>query len=174
MMALSEIVGWQREVQQSADMLGLEVDAISMYQAFYEQHKEKQTDMTTWNQKMDGFAVANAGQWLDLMLYTNEENSVVYAVICDNENGGISYTAYQIPEFFNEEVFNVEMMAFFEGENQYMMIDQINIVEGSLKQYLHENMSAYKKNKKRMDEFLAKDVSALPEMVFKSASEWQQ
>ncbi len=41
MMALSEIVGWQREVQQSADMLGLEVDAISMYQAFYEQHKEK-------------------------------------------------------------------------------------------------------------------------------------
>jgi len=111
--------------------------------------------------------MANSGQWLDLMLYTNAENSAVYAVVCDNESGSIAYAAYQVPAYFGEDDFAVEMMAFFNGENEYMMIDHIHIAEGSLRQYLRENMPAYTENKQRVDAFLNQDVSVLPQMVFK-------
>ncbi len=142
--------------------------------------EQKNTDITTWEKQMQGFPIVNSQQWLDIILYTNEQNSAVYAVICDNESRKIAYIAYQIPEFFNEEstyiekdkTFYVEMMTFFESEDNFLTIDYINISQGSLKQYLKENMAAYAQHRSITDEFLSQDVADLPEMVFKPANEW--
>ncbi|MDD5016867.1 MAG: serine/threonine-protein kinase [Eubacteriales bacterium] len=129
-------------------------------------NEEQNVDMTTWNKKLSGMPIVNTGQWLDFILYTNETNSAVYAIICDNESRNIAYTAYQIPEFFDENTFEVVMMAFFDDNSNYMMIDYINIAEGSLRQYLNENIAAYAQHRSKVDAFLSQDVAALPEMAF--------
>jgi len=140
---------------------------------------EQNVDMTTSNKQMSGTPIVNNGEWLDIILYTNAQNSAVYAVVCDNESGNITYAAYQVPKMFNNEdfytlydgTFFVEILAFYESDSDYMKIDYINISEGSLRQYLNENMAAYTKHKQRVDAFLAQDVSELPEMVFKPAEQ---
>jgi hypothetical protein len=103
--------------------------------------------MTTWYRDLQGTPVVNAGQWLDFIIYTNKQNTAVYAFVCDNESQNIAYTAYQIPEFFDEDVFPVEMMVWIEDKNDYFIVDSIHIVEGSLKHYLKENMPAYTRHR---------------------------
>jgi serine/threonine protein kinase len=111
-------------------------------------YDEKQNlDMTTWYRDLQGTPVVNAGQWLDFIIYTNKQNTAVYAFVCDNESQNIAYTAYQIPEFFDEDVFPVEMMVWIEDKNDYFIVDSIHIVEGSLKHYLKENMPAYTRHR---------------------------
>ncbi len=134
---------------------------------------ERDAEMTTSGKKLSGIPIVNAEQWLDYMIYTNEENSAVYVVICDNESGKIAYTAYQIPEYFEEARFFIEIAAPFDEPNQFIMIDSIDIAEGSLKGYLADNMSAYNRHKQRMEDFFAKEVNELPQMEFRPPEDWR-
>lgn len=116
--------------------------------------EEQDADITTWNQRLFGVPIVNTGQWLDCVLYVNEQSSAVYAVVCDNENGSIGYIAYQIPGIFNDELLSPSLM-FFGDAKDFLTVDYFNISEGSLRQYLRDNMAAYSNRRQRVDEFLA-------------------
>jgi hypothetical protein len=139
---------------------------------------EQKVNMSIGEKQLSGIPVANSGQWLDCILYTTEQNSAVYAVVCDNESGSIAYAAYQIPDRFAQDViyaqndgaFTVNIMTFSGNENgSTIIIDSVNVAEGSLKQYLKENMAAYAKHRSKVDAFLSRKVTELPEMFFKPA-----
>jgi serine/threonine protein kinase len=140
--------------------------------AYYDD--EQNRDISTHEIQLSGMPIVNSGQWLDCILYTNEQNSAVYAIVCDNETKSIAYTAFQIPEIFNKDVlysqidgtFSVNMVTFFENENDYMLIDSVNIAQGSLKQYVKENMAAYEKHHSKVDSFLSQNITELPEIDF--------
>jgi hypothetical protein len=51
-------------------------------------------------------------------------------------------------------------------------VDYFNLSEGSLKQYLIENIAAYEKYERNIGELLEKDASELPEMILKPGGEW--
>jgi hypothetical protein len=59
-----------------------------------------------------------------------------------------------------------------EGGNNHIILDYFNLSEGSLKQYLIENIAAYEKYERNIGELLEKDASELPEMILKPGGEW--
>ena len=128
--------------------------------------------VTTWYQKLSGTPIANMGQILDIIFYTNEDNSAVYAFIYDSENESLAYIAYQIPEFLDDEKYTIGVMSEKEGGNDHIIVDYFNLSEGSLKQYLIENISAYEKYERKIDELLEQDASELPEMILKPGGDW--
>jgi serine/threonine protein kinase len=128
--------------------------------------------VTTWYQKLSGTPIANMGQILDIIFYTNEDNSAVYAFIYDSENESLAYIAYQIPEFLDDENYTIGVMSEKEGGDEHIIVDYFNLSEGSLKQYLIENIAAYEKYERNIGELLEKDASELPEMILKPGGEW--
>ena len=131
-----------------------------------------QSDLTTWNQQLDGFPIVNMRQWIDYIFAFDKQNHAIYAVACDNETLRIAYAAYRIPEALMDQVRDIALMAYFEPEQGYMKIDTICIAEGSLLRYLRETMPAYRKNRRKADAFLLRSETELPDMVFKPPQEW--
>jgi len=141
------------------------------FQAFYQTDESSQT---TWYQKLSGTPVANHEQMLDIILYTNPDNSAIYAFIYDSESEGLGYIAYQIPGYMdNNPKYTLSAATELpEGSNENISIDYLNLSEGSLRQYLKDHIPAYDKHENRLDDLLSTKVRQLPEMVLKEGGDW--
>ena len=144
------------------------------FECFY-YDEQTGTDYTTWNSMLYGLPVKSNGNFIDIVIYTTLENDAVYAFAIDEKTGNIGYTSYKIPGYLDHDILDMVIYNFNDNENLdgNIIAESIKVAEGSLKGYLKNNFTAYKKNKKRVDEFLQKDISALPDMVFLPSDEWQ-
>ena len=134
------------------------------FEAVFEkmQDGQRQEGMGTQDNTLQGLPIANNGQYVDVILYISEDGDAVYAFVCDGD--AIAYTAYQIPEDLRRDKYYAESVAFFGQEDDYINLDAVTFAEGSVTQYLAENVVAYKKHKQRIDEFLSIETGNLPEM----------
>jgi hypothetical protein len=141
------------------------------FEAVFEKMKDGQLQETigTVSNTLQGLPIANNGQYVDVILYIGQGGDAFYAFVCDGD--AIAYAAYQIPENLRRDKYYAESIGFFQNEDDYINLDAISFAEGSLKRYLSENMAAYKKNKKRIDEFLATETSSLPEIALEPLGE---
>ena len=56
------------------------------------------------------------------------------------------------------------------SNNDYIMLDYVNVFEGSIKDYLDDNFESYAANKSEIDAFLNKSIESLDEIPFEVIS----
>ncbi len=145
------------------------INAPVLFECIY-RDEERGVDHTTNSLNFSGTVFKNNGHFVDALFYITEDSSAVYAIAIDEEAQKICYTAYKIPDFMKDDVLYMEICHF--SEEGSVIVESVYVAEGSLSKYLADNFESYNINKERVNEFLQKDVSALPDMVFKPADEW--
>jgi len=134
--------------------------------------EENNVVSSTQYQKFSGTPVANTGQMLDIILYTDPGSNAIYAFLYDSQTENLAYAAYRLPANVDNTRCSITIMTQLpEGTREYIVMDYFSLSEGSLKQYLKDHISAYKKHEARLEELLGQPVGQLPEMVFISASD---
>ena len=145
------------------------INAPILFECVY-MDKNTEMDYTTNGLNFSGMLFKNNGHFVDAILYITQDSSAVYAIVVDEAAQKICYTAYKIPDFMKDDVLYMEINNF--SEQGSVIVESVCVAQGSLSKYLADNFESYTTNKERVNEFLKQDVSTLPDMVFKPATEW--
>ena len=137
------------------------VTAYSRFESSYYNNVDS-TDYAVWDLKMQGAPIKGESQYIDILLYTNEENTAVYAIVFD-ESENAAYTAYKIPEIYDDYLYLSVCNSQYSG-NDFINLDYVDVIEGSIKEYMADNFKGYMQNKENIDRLLDANTDTLKEL----------
>ncbi len=120
--------------------------------------------------QLEGHLFKNNGQYIDAVVFLNDNNSIVYIVAIDDNAGDICFISYKLSEALATSPQYLEVNNFTDGDS-IVVIDSVKLAKGSLRRYIEDNFNCYKDNKDLVDEFLERDYDDIEELVFSPVSE---
>lgn len=122
-------------------------------------------DFFMWDAEMLGRKISMNDYFVDVLIYTNKDNSAVYAFIIDEEKEKVSYTAFRVPPNIIDDL-SLDMTNFNTSGDDFLHIESVKIIEGSMHEYIAQNFISYHKNKKEIDGFFKIPPSDLADIPF--------
>jgi len=123
------------------------------------------SDYLMWDAAMQGRTISMNDYFVDVLLYTNEDNSAVYAFIIDEEAEKIAYTAYKVPNNMLDDL-SLDMANYAMSRDDFLHIEYVKIIEGSMHEYITLNFSLYSKYASEIDAFFETPVEDLGDISF--------
>ncbi len=117
-------------------------------------------DANSWGMSpLSGSAYGFPVEWADMILWSHPDGDKLFFFI--SNAGEISYSSVQLLADWQTEG-RIFVQSNFESESQYLDVDFIRIIEGSLKGYMNENIPAYLANQANVDTFLRNSPQTYP------------
>ncbi len=121
-------------------------------------------DMSTDTLPLQGRALLNTSQWLDIIIAVSASGDTVYAFVNDPEQeNALNYTAYAIPDLLRDQTLHIAFYFWPDPNNadQFFEIDCINVSEGSVLSYLEQSITADKSSHEHIESLLQSSLPTL-------------
>ena len=116
--------------------------------------------------------LANPDTWTDVIFWLHPDGDKLFYLIGQDEQ--LSYGSVTIPEDWQTDTASLMVQSWFDNETQHLDINSLRVAEGSLKDYLAENLSAYQPVQSDVDSFLESEPQAFPELAAPEPEEISQ
>ena len=116
--------------------------------------------------------LAKPDTWFDLIYWLHPDGDKVFYLVGDTNQ--LAYGSVYIPEDWQTDTASLMVQSWFDTATQHLDIGMLRVAEGSLKDYLAENLPAYQSKQANLDAFLEAEPQAFPELTAPEPEEMSQ
>ena len=117
-------------------------------------------------------AIANPDTWIDVIFWLHPDGDKLFYLLGENEQ--LSYGSVYIPEDWRTDTAKLMVQSWFDNETQRLELNWLHVAEGSLKDYLADNLPAYQSYQSEVETFLEAEPQAFPELAEPEPEEMSQ